>query len=100
MLTKITVEAAVNAKLDEPLGYGKYQQSDTENSRNGFSRKTLKTEDGQFEVNIPRDRDSSFEPLLVGKHQTRFISLSVFIRPLHNLPDQQLPITRSSDSPQ
>lgn len=75
MLTKITVEAALNAELDEHLGYGKYQQSDTENSRNGFSRKTLKTEDGQFEVNIPRDRDSSFEPQLVGKHQTRFTSL-------------------------
>lgn len=75
MLTKITVEAALNAELDEHLGYSKYQQSEGENSRNGFSRKTLKTEDGQFEVAIPRDRDSSFEPQLVGKHQTRFTSL-------------------------
>ncbi len=75
MLTKITIEAALNAELDEHLGYDKYQQSDTENSRNGFSRKTLKTEDGQFEVTIPRDRDSSFEPQLVSKHQTRFTSL-------------------------
>lgn len=75
MLTKITVEAALNAELDEHLGYGKYQQSDTDNSRNGFSCKTLKTEDGQFEVAIPRDRDSSFEPQLVSKHQTRFTSL-------------------------
>lgn len=75
MLTKITVEAALNAELDEHLGYGKYQQSDTANSRNGFSRKALKTEDGQFEVNIPRDRDSRFEPQWVGKHQTRFTSL-------------------------
>lgn len=75
MLTKITVEAALNAELDEHLGYSKYQQSGTENSRNGFSSKTLKTEDGQFEVAIPRDRDSSFEPQLVGKHQTRFTSL-------------------------
>ena len=75
MLTKITVEAALNAELDEHLGYGKYQQSDGENSRNGFSSKTLKTEDGQFEVAIPRDRNSSFEPQLVSKHQTRFTSL-------------------------
>ncbi len=75
MLTKITVEAALNAELDEHLGYGKHQHSDTENCRNGFSSKTLKTEDGQFEVSIPRDRDSSFEPQLVGKHQTRFTSL-------------------------
>jgi transposase-like protein len=48
MLTKITVEADLNAELDEHLGYGKYQQSNMENSRNGFSSKTLKTEDGQF----------------------------------------------------
>lgn len=75
MLTKITVEAALNAELDEHLGYSKYQQTDTGNNRNGFSQKTLKTEDGQFEVNIPRDRDSSFEPQLVSKHQTRFTSL-------------------------
>ncbi|MBK8815607.1 MAG: IS256 family transposase [Methylococcaceae bacterium] len=75
MLTKITVEAALNAELDEHLGYGKYQPSDTTNSRNGFSSKTLRTEDGQFDVAIPRDRDSSFEPQLVSKHQTRFTSL-------------------------
>ncbi len=36
MLTKITVEAALNAELDDHLGYGKYQQSDTENSHNGL----------------------------------------------------------------
>jgi transposase-like protein len=75
MLTKITVEAALNAELDEHLGYSKYQQSDTDNSRNGFSSKTLKTEDGQFEAAIPRDRNGSFEPQLVSKHQTRFTSL-------------------------
>lgn len=75
MLTKITVEAALNAELDEHLGYGKYQPSDTTNSRNGFSSKTLRTEDGQFDVAIPRDRDSSFEPQLVSKYQTRFTSL-------------------------
>lgn len=72
MLTKITVEAALNAELDEHLGYDKYHQSEIDNSRNGFSQKTLKTEDGQFEVAIPRDRNSSFEPRLVSKHQTRF----------------------------
>jgi putative transposase len=75
MLAKITVEAALNAELDAHLGYGKHQHSDTENCRNGFSSKTLKTEDGQFEVSIPRDRGSSLEPQLVSKHQTRFTSL-------------------------
>ena len=71
MLKKITVEAALNAELDDHLGYDKHQSSDNGNSRNGYSSKTLITEDGQFEVDIPRDRDSSFEPQLVKKHQTR-----------------------------
>lgn len=75
MLTKITVEAALNAELDEHLGYDKHQSSESENNRNGFSTKTLKTEEGQFEVDIPRDRHSSFEPHLVKKHQTRFTSM-------------------------
>ncbi len=75
MLTKITVEAALNAELDDHLGYDKHQPSSTDNSRNGFSSKTLKTDDGQFEVDIPRDRDSSFEPQLVKKHQTRFTTM-------------------------
>jgi len=76
MLTKVTVEAALNAELDEHLGYEKHAQSDTSNSRNGVSRKQLQTEDGTFELTTPRDRDGSFEPQIVGKHQRRFTSMS------------------------
>ena len=75
MLTKITVEAALNAELDDHLGYDKHERSSSKNSRNGFSNKTIKTEDGQFELNAPRDRDGSFEPQLVKKRQTRFTSM-------------------------
>lgn len=50
MLTKITVEAALNAELDDHLGYDKHEQSVSDNSRNGHTRKMLQTEDGQFEV--------------------------------------------------
>ena len=75
MLTKITVEAALNAELDDHLGYEKHEPSDTSNSRNGYSTKTLKTEDGQFEINTPRDREGSFEPQIVKKQQTRFTSM-------------------------
>jgi len=71
MLKKITVETALNAELDEHLGYDRHDQSDNINSRNGYSGKTIITEDGQFEVTIPRDREGSFEPQLVKKHQTR-----------------------------
>jgi putative transposase len=64
MLTKVTVEAALNAELDDHLGYDKHEQSSSDNSRNGVTRKTLRTEDGQFELDTPRDRYGDFEPQL------------------------------------
>ena len=75
MLTKITVEAALNAELDDHLGFDKHEQSESDNNRNGVSHKTLQTEDGQFELATPRDRTGSFEPKLVKKHQRRFTSM-------------------------
>lgn len=75
VLKKITVEAALNAELDDHLGYDKHESSPSGNSRNGYSSKRLITEDGQFEVDIPRDRDSSFEPQIVKKHQTRLTAM-------------------------
>ncbi len=72
MLTKISVEAALNAELDEHLGYDKHEKTNVSNSRNGFTSKTLQTKDGQFELNTPRDREGSFEPELVKKNQRRF----------------------------
>jgi putative transposase len=75
MLTKITVEAALNAELDDHLGFAKHEQSKADNSRNGYTSKTLQTEDGQFELDTPRDRAGSFEPRLVKKHQRRFITM-------------------------
>ncbi len=75
MLTKITVEAALNAELEDHLGYEKHQPSSGGNSRNGFSSKQIQTEEGQFDLDVPRDRDSSFEPQLVKKYQNRFTSM-------------------------
>ena len=83
MLKKITVEAALDAELDVHLGYEKHQSSDNGNSRNGYSSKTLLSEDGQFDVDIPRDRDSSFEPQLVKKHQTRLTAMDEKIHCLY-----------------
>ena len=71
MLTNITVEAALNAELDDQLGYAKHEKAQARNSSNGFTRKTIQTEDGQFELNTPRDRNGDFEPQLVRSHQTR-----------------------------
>ena len=72
MLTKMTVETALTAELDDHLGFDKHEQSDTHNSRNGYTSKTLQTQEGQFELDTPRDRADSFEPQLVKKHQRRF----------------------------
>ena len=50
MLTKITVEAALNAELEEHLGFARHEQSNKKNN----SRKTLQTEEGQFKLETPR----------------------------------------------
>jgi putative transposase len=75
MLTKVSVEAALNAELDEHLGYDRHEVSDSKNNRNGFSKKQLKTDSGEFELLIPRDREGSFEPQLVKKHQRRMTGM-------------------------
>jgi len=73
LLKKIAVEAALGAELDEHLGYAKHESGGrgTGNSRNGYSRKTLKGDHGEVEIDTPRDRAASFEPQLVRKGQTR-----------------------------
>ncbi|MET2900469.1 IS256 family transposase [Vibrio rotiferianus] len=75
MLTKVTVETALNAELDEHLGYQKHQSRTCSNSRNGYSGKSIITDDGEVNIDVPRDREASFDPQLVRKHQTRFQSM-------------------------
>jgi transposase-like protein len=75
MLTKVTVEAALNAELDHHLGYQKNEKALASNSRNGYSSKKVQTEEGRFELETPRDRDGSFKPEIVKKHQSRFTSM-------------------------
>lgn len=75
MLTKVTVETALNVELDEHLGYEKHSSKPSSNSRNGYSTKSIITDDGEVPIDVPRDRESSFEPKLVRKHQTRFQSM-------------------------
>ena len=76
-LLKLTVEKALSTELTEHLGYDKHAFAgrDSGNSRNGFGEKTLKTTDGEIEISTPRDRNGSFEPLLVRKGQTRFTAM-------------------------
>lgn len=76
-LLKMTVEKALATELTEHLGYEKHaaEGRHTGNNRNGYGRKTLKTTDGEVEIDTPRDRDGSFEPALVRKGQTRFTAM-------------------------
>ena len=73
-LTKALVERALEAEMGEHLGHGKNEPvaNATGNTRNGKSQKTLKGDFGALPIDIPRDRQGSFEPLLVPKHQTRW----------------------------
>lgn len=64
-LIKQLTEAALKAELDQHLN-----QEDKPNRKNGYSKKTLKSASGEFELNTPRDRSGTFEPQLVKKHQT------------------------------
>jgi putative transposase len=73
-LTKRLVERALEAEMAEHLGHGKNEPvaNPKGNTRNGKSKKTLKGEFGELPIEIPRDRDGSFEPQIVPKHQTRW----------------------------
>ena len=66
------MENGLDAELDEELGYGKYdyKNKNTDNSRNGYSSKTLRTSFGDVELSIPRDRKGKFEPQVLKKNQT------------------------------
>lgn len=72
-LTKAMIERCLQTEMEEHLGYPKHGRKGEEqsNARNGKSTKKLKSEHGELELTVPRDRDASFEPILVKKRQTR-----------------------------
>ena len=74
-LKKLTVETALNAELTAHLGHERHQPSANGNARNGYSTKQVLTGDGEFELKTPRDREGTFEPQLIKKHQTRITSM-------------------------
>jgi putative transposase len=74
-LTKALIERALKGELTHHLGYepkGEAAKTGTTNRRNGSSRKKLKGDFGEMEIAVPRDREASFEPRIVAKHQTRW----------------------------
>ena len=72
MMVGEMLENGLDGELDDELGYTKYdyRNKEGENSRNGYSKRTLKTSFGETEIKVPRERDGEFEPQLVKKNQT------------------------------
>jgi transposase-like protein len=69
-IMKQVVESSLEGELDEELGYTRYdyRNKETDNSRNGYSKKTVHSDMGDMEISVPRDRNGDFEPQLVPKH--------------------------------
>jgi putative transposase len=95
-LTKRLLERAMAAELTEHVGYEKHDGAGdgSGNSRNGESRKTIKGTFGSLPIKVPRDRNGTFEPQIIGKHQTRFTGfddniISLYARGLSTREIQQ-----------
>jgi len=72
-LFKGTIEEMLEAKMDDHLGYKKHSSAGDGygNSRNGYNKKTLKTELGETEIRVPRDLNGEFDPHFIAKYQTK-----------------------------
>ena len=86
-LTKALVERMLAGEMNHHLGYQKHDAAGngSGNSRNGKSRKTLKGDAGEMTIEVPRDRNGTFEPQLIGKHQTRFEGFDAKILSMYGL---------------
>ena len=80
-LTKTVLETALEAELDEHLGYPKHavEGNNTGNSRNGSRSKTVLTDVGPVEIEVPRDREGSFDPQIVKKRQRRLVGVDELV---------------------
>jgi transposase-like protein len=80
-LTKTVLETALEAELDEHLGYPKHavEGNNTGNSRNGTRSKTVLTDVGPVEIEVPRDREGSFDPQIVKKRQRRLVGVDELV---------------------
>jgi transposase-like protein len=80
-LTKRLVESALEGEITDHLGYGRHDVAgrDGGNSRNGHRAKTVLTEVGPVQIEVPRDRDASFEPKIVGKRKRRLLGIDELV---------------------
>ncbi|NLW49019.1 MAG: IS256 family transposase [Firmicutes bacterium] len=72
-----TIQALLEAEMENQLGYSKYdyKNKQTDNSRNGSTKKTVRTSHGEIDLQIPRDRNGEFDPIVVKKHQKNVTSI-------------------------
>ena len=84
-LTKTVLETALEEEMAEHLGYDKHDPvgRNRGNSRNGKRAKTVLTDSGEVAVEVPRDRDGSFEPVIVAKRQRRLSSIDEIVLSLY-----------------
>ena len=73
-LKKAVIERAMGAEMSDHLGYrqGESKPEGQTNQRNGTTSKTVLTDEGPVRIDVPRDRQGSFDPLLIPKHERRF----------------------------
>lgn len=64
-----TIQSMLESEMDEHLGYAPYERTDSSNARNGKKSKTIRSKYGEMEIDVPQDRESSFEPKVVQKRQ-------------------------------
>lgn len=71
-MVSTVLESGLEAEMEDELGYSKYdyRNKETDNSRNGYSEKTIKTSLGDMDISIPRDRKGEFQPQIIKKQQT------------------------------
>ena len=69
-IQKRAIEKMLEGELDGHLGYEKNEQSESKNARNGYGKKKIRTSYGESEIKVPRDRDASFNPMIVPKRES------------------------------
>ena len=70
-----TIQEMMEAELTEHLGYDEYERSDSTNSRNGRKTKTIRSKYGETTIEVPQDREASFEPKIVKKRQKDILAI-------------------------
>ena len=90
---KDILQELLEAEMDASPGYEKNQKGDiaTDNKRNGHSQKTLKSPYGEFQINVPRDRNGEFEPKLIPRYQRDISGIELSAEMVSKITDKILP---------